>query len=48
MDEWTLREFADSDSPLEPEDHRRLLERSEQAGMAATKRALEQLGVEAD
>ncbi|ELZ28141.1 hypothetical protein C475_05030 [Halosimplex carlsbadense 2-9-1] len=46
MSEWTLLDFAADDSPLDPDRHRELVERSERSGSEASEKRLERLGVE--
>jgi|GEM_PF-805207 len=46
--EWTLIDYADSESPIDPDRHRELVERSEREGRAETESRLERLGVETD
>lgn len=46
--EWTLLDFAEGASPIGPDRHRELLERSEDAGTDETEERLERLGIEPD
>lgn len=46
--EWTLLDFADGDSPADPDRHRELIERSEQAGTEDSENRLERLGIDTD
>ncbi|WP_436907613.1 DUF7557 family protein [Halosimplex marinum] len=46
--EWTLLDYADDASPIDPDRHRALVERSEREGSGETEERLERLGVDAD
>ncbi|WP_123535639.1 antitoxin VapB family protein [Halosimplex salinum] len=46
--EWTLLDFADGESPADPDRHRELIEQSESEGTEDTEERLERLGVETD
>jgi predicted CopG family antitoxin len=45
--EWTLLDYADGESPVDPDRHRELVERSEREGRAETEERLRRLGVDA-
>ncbi|QLH76216.1 antitoxin VapB family protein [Halosimplex rubrum] len=46
--EWTLLDYADGESPVDPDRHRALIERSERAGAEKSEGRLERLGVDTD
>ncbi|MFC7141175.1 antitoxin VapB family protein [Halosimplex aquaticum] len=46
--EWTLLDFADGDSPTDPDRHRELVERSERAGTEESEDRLDRLGIDTD
>lgn len=46
--EWTLLDFPDDESPVDPDDLRTLLARSEETGTEETRARLERLGIDSD
>lgn len=46
--DWTLLDFAADPSPVPPDEHRALLDRSETTGIEDTKQRLERTGVDVD